>query len=318
MSERKKPKKRSGGPHSAAGKAASSKNAIKHGGRSMVKILPWESQADYDRIEQGWRGEFEPEGFAEERLVKNLIWNDWLLERTQWLVMEAEIAASAEGWTTEEQWHQLELKLRYKTTAERAFYRAWEALRALRKDDMKQKRDMIRLEQKNAELEKALRKANAPAAVGEKTAGQLLFQGQNHPKKMRKIEVLDQWVEVEIEAGKTVTTLFPSNEKLIELGKARLPPPELVYRRMNFRDGVPEEYYWTTKDEQTRKYGGHGVQRMTTDTWLEVIEREKLRTDGHIGPTGVGNLPRPKERGGCDCPVCSTNREIMEQRAKAG
>src|SRR5579863_9862968 len=100
MSERKKPKKRSGGPHSAAGKTASSKNAIKHGGRSMVKILPWESHADYDRIEQGWRGEFEPEGFAEERLVKNLIWNDWLLERTQTLVMEAEIAASAEGWTT--------------------------------------------------------------------------------------------------------------------------------------------------------------------------------------------------------------------------
>jgi hypothetical protein len=47
-----------------------------------------------------------------------------------------------------------------------------------------------------------------------------------------------------------------------------------------------------------------------------VIEREKLRTDGHIGPTGVGNLPRPMERGGCECPMCKRNREILEKRAE--
>ncbi len=37
---------------------------------------------------------------------------------------------------------------------------------------------------------------------------------------------------------------------------------------------------------------------MTFATWKEVIAREAERGDGHAGPTGVGNLPRPKERGG--------------------
>lgn len=39
------------------------------------------------------------------------------------------------------------------------------------------------------------------------------------------------------------------------------------------------------------------------------------RGTGHVGPTGVGNLPRPKERGGCDCEVCARNREVLERRA---
>ena len=37
---------------------------------------------------------------------------------------------------------------------------------------------------------------------------------------------------------------------------------------------------------------------MTYQTWREVIEREENAPGGHAGPTGVGNLPRPKERGG--------------------
>jgi hypothetical protein len=37
---------------------------------------------------------------------------------------------------------------------------------------------------------------------------------------------------------------------------------------------------------------------MTFATWKDVIALEATRSDGHAGPTGVGNLPRPKERGG--------------------
>ena len=56
------------------------------------------------------------------------------------------------------------------------------------------------------------------------------------------------------------------------------------------------------------------IQRMTVDTWLDVIERERERGDGHIGPTGVGNLPRPEANGGCDCPVCTKNAEIWRKK----
>ncbi|MBV8865235.1 MAG: hypothetical protein JO210_07520 [Acidobacteriaceae bacterium] len=90
------------------------------------------------------------------------------------------------------------------------------------------------------------------------------------------------------------------------------PAPELVYRRLNFVHGVPHEYAWATSDERIRAAGGMGIQRMAMDTWLELIEEEKELGTGHLLP--CGNLPRPKERGGCDCAVCSRNRAILEAR----
>jgi len=82
------------------------------------------------------------------------------------------------------------------------------------------------------------------------------------------------------------------------------PPPELVYRRINFPDGVPDVYSWCGPTQEIREFGGCGIQRMTLDTWLMVVEQEKGFSDGRIGGTGVGNLPRPEERGGCECASC--------------
>jgi hypothetical protein len=136
---------------------------------------------------------------------------------------------------------------------------------------------------------------------------------QNLKKTRDRILTLEQWVEIRIKDGKTTTELFPPNEELIQLGRTVDPRPELVYRRLHFPDGVPSEYYWTTKNENLRRYGGLGIQRMLLDTWLEVIQREALRGDGHLGPSGVGNLARPKEHGECECPVCTRNQDLSEQ-----
>ena len=51
---------------------------------------------------------------------------------------------------------------------------------------------------------------------------------------------------------------------------------------------------------------------MTIDDWLVMIEQEEKRTDGHIGRTIRGNLPRPPEHGKCDCPVCTRNRPLLD------
>ncbi len=153
-------------------------------------------------------------------------------------------------------------------------------------------------------------KAKAETAL---TKAQQLFRGQKNPKKRKKTPILDQWIEIEIQDGKTVTTLYPPNEQLIKQGQGMLPPPEMVYRRLHFVHGVPAEYNWTTDDPVTRERGGMGTQRMMVDTWLELIEREKASGTGHVGPCG-GNLPRPESRGGCDCEVCSHNRAILEAR----
>jgi hypothetical protein len=159
-----------------------------------------------------------------------------------------------------------------------------------------------------------LKRASQPGPEQElKTQAQNLFQGQTHHKKQRKIVILNQWIEIEVENGQTVTTLYPSNEKLIEEGQAMLPPPEMVYRRLNFPASVPPEYYWATRNREARERGGTGIQRMTVDTWLQVIEREKIQGTGHIGPTGLGNLARPPENGVCECEVCTRNATILER-----
>jgi hypothetical protein len=55
---------------------------------------------------------------------------------------------------------------------------------------------------------------------------------------------------------------------------------------------------------------------MAYETWLEVIEREKEVPGQHAGPTGVGNLPTPKERGG-EVPFAET-KEMWVVRKREG
>jgi hypothetical protein len=57
---------------------------------------------------------------------------------------------------------------------------------------------------------------------------------------------------------------------------------------------------------------------MTVDTWLEVIEREAAEGSGHIGPTGVGTLPRPVEHGICECQVCTRNALVLDSGIQKG
>jgi hypothetical protein len=153
-------------------------------------------------------------------------------------------------------------------------------------------------------------------AAKHQTRAQQLFQGQGAKKNQRKIVTLEQWVEVEIHDGETVTKLYPSNEELIKRGQEMDPPPEMVYRRLNFRRGVPVEYEWATSDPEVRKRAWHGIQRMGVDTWLEQIEQEKKNGSGHLEATDAA-LPRPESRGGCECRACTAMRLYWERRGVA-
>jgi hypothetical protein len=283
MSRSKNPNRpgKSTGPRSSIGKASSSQNAFKHGCRSKKWLVGDEAQEELEAVRTEWLKEFEPEGYQEERLVEILIYNDWMFRRAQRNLLEAEAAmlGDVEGWTPELH-HGVELMQRYKTSHERAFYRAWNALQGLRKEFMRRDMENVKLKARNEGLMKenqALKKQDKqPGAKAEtpKTRAGALFQGQNSKKKLKKVYTLEQWVEVRIEDGKTVTTLYPSNAQLIEDGKKMYPPLDYVYRRINFPDEIPEEYHWVNKDPIARKMGG--ARR-------------------------------------CDCPVCTQNAAILER-----
>ncbi len=305
------------------GKEQSARNATKHG--LLAKrylILADETREQYEETRKGWLENYEPADYHEARLVDQLILNDWLLKRANRRLLDVEAALTGEeetcqaaGWTAEQE-HKIELMLRYKTTQERAFYRSLNAVEGLRKDLLREKNastklaDQLRKENEDLRKEMATMVPAAPAAKAKAS-------GQKTSKKAKQVAVIEQWVEIGVEAsGQTVTALHPSNEMLMQQAEKKDPAPEMVYRRMHFTGCVPHEYWWATSNESIRAAGGIGIQRMTFETWRQQIEKEKQLGTEHLLPCG-GNLPRPEERGGCECKVCTTNREILERRKTA-
>ena len=84
---------------------------------------------------------------------------------------------------------------------------------------------------------------------------------KSNAKKSEPV-VIEQFVEVTVLNGVTVTELYPPNSEMLQLLGKMDPPPDLVYRRFNFRGCVPSEYYWTTNDPGRWRYGGGCLQRM--------------------------------------------------------
>ncbi len=308
-------KNKSTGPTSSGGKATASMNRLSHGCRSRVLILPCESENEFNRIHDGWYDEFRPESFYETELVDILIENHWFRDRAVRCLNEAEAAAEdarAANEFTNDHEHQVSLKLRYKTTAERAFYKSLNFLRQMRKDLMIIHKENRRINDDNdrlrAELERrgpeqpANTLPNQPQSLAD-------FQKQKKSAKADKLQIMDQWIDIEIIDGNTVVSYYPSNEELWEEGQKMNPPPTIVYRRFNFVDHVPAEFAWTTSDQQAMEFGGLGIQRMSVHTWLRIIEDEKLT--GLPGKCG-GNLPKPEKWGHCDCLSCTANRERLK------
>ena len=86
-------------------------------------------------------------------------------------------------------------------------------------------------------------------------------------------------------------------------------PVELVYRRLNFINGVPPEYDWTTSDPRKLQFGGMGVQRLRVADWRALI---KLEDGGHLTPSDFA-MPRPESRGSCDCEACRAMASRIQQ-----
>ena len=127
-------------------------------------------------------------------------------------------------------------------------------------------------------------------------------------KKLERPVTADQWIEVTHENGVTTSTFYPPND---EFEKYRLeldPPPSLIYRRINFVNGIPKEYDWTDPDEDVRLYGGHFLHRMLVEDWPEVMEQERRYGTGHVIPS-ENPQPRPEAWGPCPCRRCTAERE---------
>jgi len=131
--------------------------------------------------------------------------------------------------------------------------------------------------------------------------------------KAKKPVTHEQWIDIRCVDGKLVCNFFPPNKEF-ELERQDMDPqPDLIYRRLNFINGVPQEFNWTHPTDSVRLYGGHFLQRMKIKSWLKVMAAERF--EGRNIPICCDDpQPRPEAYGPCPCERCTNERDDMRQR----
>ncbi|MBV9266658.1 MAG: hypothetical protein JO061_10865 [Acidobacteriaceae bacterium] len=163
MSKRKNPateqvpaKKRAPGPTSEEGKKRSSLNATRHGCRSLQRILPGESEEDYEELWQEWLEEYTPQSKFDLRLIEAAVNCAWRLRRADKALEDVErgmlafdCAQGPDESKDALQWNdeyvkRLQLMQRYRTTAENSFNKASRAVELQCERKKAQKREFER------------------------------------------------------------------------------------------------------------------------------------------------------------------------------
>jgi hypothetical protein len=119
-------------------------------GRSQKFILRYENPAEYEALHKKWWDEYQPSGHIEETLVQLLIDNHWLFKRARLRLEQVEwdMPMNAKHWIEDYQ-KLVETFTRFKTTAERAFQRAFREVElhfreCVRAENMAHKAELLR------------------------------------------------------------------------------------------------------------------------------------------------------------------------------
>lgn len=137
---------KSTGPRTDAGKAASSQNALRHGLASGAILIPGEDPAQFQTLEQALFEEHQPTTATEILLVADMAKNHWLKDRA--LRLQSQTLAEAKPGELPAQFA---VYLRYQTTHERAFHKAFATFKALRKEQLTRESQFVSQKQKEAD-----------------------------------------------------------------------------------------------------------------------------------------------------------------------
>jgi hypothetical protein len=258
--------RRSTGPRSPEGKANSSMNRLSHGCRSQQTILPDEDPVEFQATIDDWFEAYGPQDPVAARLVEETALADWFLRRNRKRLDQTERRLPPDAWDwTEQDQKRYQNFLRYKTTAERSFLRAFK------------------------ELEANVRRDAQDALTRQRALSQSARIFMRWIRRTEAIESEDmkirQWVQVERKGGRTSTSCYPSNEQIQKRVASFPKPPYFLTRMLNFPLGVPPEYSWAFPDEVQQLAGCTAEQTMFYSDWLRAIVREAAHPGGHLGPT---------------------------------
>ncbi len=307
LDEKSQNSNRSTGPTSPEGKARSSLNHLTHGCRSQRTVLPFENPEEWDFTLQSWMKAYralDPSCTRQETTAYNpqahtpfdrrcppeeenshdgqdptaatLVFEtaraQWIFQRNQQRLDETEsgLPPDAIEWT-EDHIKRYNNFLRYKTTAERSFYRAFNNLEAYCKRQADEAAAAERARAQMAKIQIQWLKKQAEAAA----------------ENLRRPQLVDVTAN---SRGECVTTFTPTNEALITAASKADKPPQFVTRFVLFTAGVPPAYDWLNPNHIQVDEPVIGVQQFTWSGWLQQIEAEKLAATGHLEPYATGLL----------------------------
>ena len=84
----------------------------------------------------------------------------------------------------------------------------------------------------------------------------------------------------------TFTEMRPSNDAILRQLDRKSPyPPEEIYRKFEFPQGIPPEYHCFTDREDYRREKGHTIEQwISLENWREIVAREEALGTGHALP----------------------------------
>jgi hypothetical protein len=253
------------GPRSRDGKARSSLNRLTHGCRSEQLILPTEDPAEFEFTIDAWLEAYNPQDAIAQNLVQETAKAHWFLKRNEKRLhqVESSLPVNACQWTDEN--HKAFTNFtRYKTTAERTFFRWYKALET-----------HYHRESHRQEL--------ADRARARSAALNIQWLNKQEEKAAQELKI-HQCAQILGDDESCATTLAPTNEQIENLIASRSSPPEIVTRFLHFLNGVPPAYDWINPTLIQREFECIGIQSMLYTDWLEIIAREKASGTGHLGP----------------------------------
>jgi hypothetical protein len=268
------------GPVTAEGKQISSRNATTHGGTSEKLVVAGERRQDFDTLLNDLLEEYAPATAQLRLLVEDAALARWFVWRKQRVYNAAEAALYAaqpaqELWTAEA-YHQLALVDRYKTAAERALKRSLQNLDASRRLELREERHAVSYKRDEAKTRLAVAQVEDALEQREQVQWRAACNGFDCP-------TLVQNITVRVTRDGTLTDMRPSNDTMLRQLDRQSPfPPEDVYRKFVFPQGMPAEYYSFTDREDYRQEKGHIIeQSFSPGDWREIARREEELGTGH-------------------------------------
>ena len=150
------------GPRTEEGKAASSRNAVRHALTGTFCVLPTENKDAYLRLLSELFTEHNPQTPTEELLVSDMVRHYWIVQRA--MRLQDDLIGEYDLFDPQVQ-KQLALFMRYQTTNQRAFHKCLADLQKLQKERKLEENGFV-----SQRVVKVRREFKMPTAETPKTA----------------------------------------------------------------------------------------------------------------------------------------------------